>query len=78
MSHDDRGLRLHGYQDDFDVDSGDEDEATEEMTDDPAKTLGIPRRELRDEMDSETSEDEEEYISDQDEDHNPAENINQG
>jgi hypothetical protein len=77
MSHDDRGLRLHTYQDDFDTGNGDEDEAKEDMTDDPAKEMGIPRRELRDEMDKEGTEDEDEYISDYDEDHNPAENPNE-
>lgn len=76
MSHDDDGLHLHTYQDDWDTDAGDEDEATEDMTDDPAEELGIPRRELRDEMDREMTEDEEQYIEDYDEDHNPAENPN--
>lgn len=62
------------YQDELDTSERKKDEATEDLTDDPTQYTCIPRRELRYELDKETAEDEDEYISDYDEDHNPSEN----
>lgn len=39
------------YQGDFDDQIDDYDEFMEEVTDDPARELGIPRRELKSELD---------------------------
>ena len=47
----DTDLNLRGYQDAFDTDETISDEATHDLTDDPAKELGVPPEELAKELD---------------------------
>jgi len=47
----DDDLQLRGYQDDLDTGSSITDAATHDLTDDPAKRLGVPPKELKKELD---------------------------
>lgn len=48
---DDNDVTLQNYQDELDTKNSKKDRATEEMTDDPTKILGIPPKEFKNELD---------------------------